>query len=139
MSVFSFRAHMKLRAGELPAPNMRWPSPPKFGVMQPTIAIAQDVSCGRHDHSSGGYSEGHLTGEKLDTRSCLQNSCNATNSHFDNPEYQMSPPDSDDDSNFRWSGLICSGVFLSPPLGMRAAMQTLFATGGVSFTHASLF
>ena len=96
MSVFSFRAHMKLRSGELPAPKMRWPLPPKFGVMQPTIAIAQDVSCGRHDHSCGGYSEGHLSGDKLVTRGCLQNSNNAMNSHFDDPEYQMSS-DSDDD------------------------------------------
>ena len=96
MSEFSSRAHMKLRAGELPAPNMKWPLPPKFGVMQPTIAVAQDVSCGRHDHSSGGYSEGHLSGDKLDTRGCEQNSNISMNSHFDNPEYQM-PSDSDDD------------------------------------------
>ena len=72
----------------------------KFGVMQPTIANAQDVSSDRHDHSDGGNSEGHLIGDKLVTRGCLQNSCIATNSHFDNPEYQMSPPDSDDDSIF---------------------------------------
>ena len=60
----------------------------------------QDVSCDRHDHSDGGYSEGHLSGDMLVTRGCLQNSSLATNSHFDNSEYQMSPPDSDDDSNF---------------------------------------
>ena len=50
------------------------------------------------DHSDRGYSEGHLSGDKLVTRGCSQNSSSATNSHFDNPEYQMSPPDSDDDS-----------------------------------------
>ena len=94
MSVFSSRAHAKLKACELPAPNMRWPLLPRLGVMQPTIVNAQDDSSDRHDLSEGGVSEGH------DTSECLQNSCIATNSHFDNPEYQMSPPDPDDDSTF---------------------------------------
>ena len=48
MSVCSFRAHMMLRAGELPAPNMRWPLPPNLGVVQPSCANAQDVSRSQH-------------------------------------------------------------------------------------------
>ena len=114
MSVYTFIAHMKLRACELPAPNMRWPLPPSDGVMRPTIAIAQYVSFGRHDHSYGGYSVGHMSGDKFDTRGCEQNSYISMNLHFDIPEYQI-PLDSDDDRFYCESGCLFAGVLLPSP------------------------
>ena len=91
---------MQLRAGELLVPSMRWPLPPKFGVMQPAIKIAQDDPDNNLDPSDAVWPEGQVCADNLDSRVCAPSSCIATNSHFDSPEYQMSQPDSDDDSNF---------------------------------------
>ena len=100
MSVYCAKAHMKLRAGELLVPTMRWPLPPKFGVMQPATTYVQDDPANL-DPFDAVWPEGQDCASDLDSRVCPPKSCLATNSHFDSPEYQMSPPDSDDDSTFK--------------------------------------
>ena len=120
MSVFCSRAHLKLRAGELPVPNMRWPLPPKFGVMQPATTYEQDDPVNNLDPSDAAWPEGQECAANLDSRVCPPSSCIATNSHFDSPEYQMSPPDSDVDSIFQPFVLLRP----APALCMRATTQT---------------
>ena len=90
---------MKLRAGELPVPIMRWPLPPKSGVMQPATTYEQDDPVDL-DPSDAVWPEGQECAANSDSLVCPPKSCLALNSHFDSPEYQMSPPDSDDDSIF---------------------------------------
>ena len=91
---------MKLRARVLPASNMRWLLPPICGVKQPASTNAPEGFGYNLDPSVAVVSVDQFGGDNLDSRVCVQNSCFATNSHFVNSEYQMSPLDFDDDSIF---------------------------------------
>ena len=68
--------------------------------MQPAMTNVQDDPDNNLDPSDAVWPEGQVCAANLDSLVCAPISCIATNSHFDRPEYQMSLPDSDDDSIF---------------------------------------
>ena len=94
MYVYASLPHMSSSC-KVPAPTCWWP-PPSFHNMHFNIAYAQ-FACARLELSCRSFFVGHVCLHMLDLCGCLQNSCNALNSHFEILDYQMSPYDSDDE------------------------------------------